>query len=160
MSIVVIGRRLRARYARAATSSPLLIVLVYLVVVVVFSSCAEIESRKPPRPPMPTPVPSLELRELPRDALMQCRNNPNLDRDTINLWEYPGTEPTDPNSAYMGNRGERLGELTPCTPIVVTEFAWSETDRKFWVRIRGPNGEEGWVALNLLTFGQPSPKAP
>lgn len=90
---------------------------------------------------MPTPVPPSDLSALPRPARIKCDNPPRADWDVVAIWELPGTQPGDPNSAYMGNRGQRLGLLSGCTPVTVTNYAWSQTDRAFWVYVKGPNGD-------------------
>lgn len=101
---------------------------------------------------MPTPVAPSELSVLPRDAQIKCDNPPRAEWDDVAIWELPGVEPGDPNSAYMGNRGKRLGLLRGCISVTVMSYAWSQTDRAFWVHIKGPSGEEGWVLLKLLVF--------
>lgn len=147
--------------AAAKAGSPLLTVLFPLAAVVVFASCATFQDVEGVRPHVPTPSPPAELLNLPREALTLCHDDPALDQRGVNpIWEFPGIEPIDPNSAYMGRRGRQLGTLDDCSFVLLTEFAWSQTDREFWVKIRGPNGEEGWVTLDLLTFRRSSPKAP
>lgn len=98
--------------------------------------------------PVPTPHPPPELMSLPRTATTKCTGNP---RGLVTLWEYPGITPDDPNSAYMGKRGKALGTVPFCSEVQVLEFAWSETDRVFWVRVVA-GGASGWVYLDDLDF--------
>jgi hypothetical protein len=98
-----------------------------------------------------TPTPPVELANLPRRGQTKCSDDPNLNQGAVNVWELPGVEPPDPNSAYQGDRGEELASLPMCTEIVATDYAWSVTDQEFWVRIRVED-LEGWVPLGLLDF--------
>ena len=102
-------------------------------------------------PPRETPVPPIELLDLPRTARIDCHEDPNLNRGDVVVWELPGVEPPDPDSAYEGDRGERLGSLSCCTVVTVTDCAWSETDQEFWAYLETQD-LEGWVALGLLDF--------
>ena len=101
--------------------------------------------------PQATPVPPSVMQSLPQRAEISCSNDPDLDQGSVVVWELPGVEPSDPDSAYMGARGKRLGSLPSCTVVKVTDYAWSETDEEFWVYVEAAD-LEGWIALRLLDF--------
>jgi len=52
-----------------------------------------------------------------------------------------------------------MGELAPCTQVRVLEYAWSATDKEYYVFAAA--GEiEGWVLLHLVQFTEPPLNAP
>jgi hypothetical protein len=107
--------------------------------------------------PMPVPSPSAELANLPKKAWTRCATDPNL-RVGVYLWELPGLPPADPNSGYQGRRGDIMGELAPCTEVQALEYAWSATDKEYYVFVT--TGEiKGWVLLHLVQFTEPPPVA-
>lgn len=106
------------------------------------------------RSTLATPTPPADLLTLPRDVQVICHNDPNLDRGTVNVWELPGLEPSDPNSAYQGRRGNLQGELSWCTPVKVSDYAWSETDREFYVHVAA-GSVQGWILLKFISFNAP-----
>ncbi len=71
----------------------------------------------------------------------------------MNAWELPGLEPGDKNSAYMGLRGENLGSLPDCTPVTITDYAWSKTDSEYWLNVTVPDKLAGWVPMDLVDLG-------
>ena len=95
-------------------------------------------------------TPPAQLASLPVHAETKCYESWKGTWVRIGIWELPGVKPGDSNSAYMGNRGDLLGSLPACTAVTVTDYAWSETDREFWLYIGGPDGEKGWVPLGLV----------
>ena len=101
--------------------------------------------------PQATPIPPAELLSLPTNAQIDCYDDPSLNQGSAVVWELPGVDPSDPNSAYMGDRGERLGSVRACTVVSVTDYAWSETDQVFWVRIKAED-LEGWIRLDIVDF--------
>lgn len=112
---------------------------------IIFGCVSTGETQPKETPPFPAEL------GLPMDAEVHCNHDPNLDRAKIALWELPGVTPSDPNSAYMGNRGRMLGQISNCTTVTVTQFAWSEMDQEFWVYIETEE-VEGWVSLGLIDF--------
>jgi len=108
----------------------------------------------PPATPtsVPTPLAPVELRVLPRKARIGSANSPKMGPCgvDINVWELPGVKPSDPNSAYMGDRGEILGTLPCRTEVAITGYAWSDTDQEFYVYVRAHSGLEGWIPINLV----------
>lgn len=105
-------------------------------------------------PPFPqnvaTPTPPVELQVLPRSARIGCIDHPALGPSGVSVWELPGVKPSDPDSAYRGDRGKWLG-VVPCrAEVTVTSYAWSETDREFWVYVKASNGLEGWAPIDEL----------
>lgn len=98
---------------------------------------------------LPTPTPPTQLQFLPQQASVVCTSDVS-GTGPVNVWELPGTEPSDPNSAYQGNRGRLLGEVEECTKVTILAYAWSRTDQEFWVRILTPTGLEGWVSLSMV----------
>lgn len=122
---------------------------VALMSILFLAGCTVRWDRSAQETPVETPIPPPELMDLPVDAKIRCYDDPNLDRGEVVVWELPGVEPPDPNSAYMGARGERLGTLRPCAVATIASYAWSETDQEFWVYVDA-DGLEGWVPLNLV----------
>lgn len=101
--------------------------------------------------PLETPTPPPELWTLPQEARIVCSGNPALDKGSVVLWELPGVDPADPNSAYQGDRGRELGTLAHCTAVTLTGYAWSRTDQEFWGYVKA-KGLAGWVSLDLVDF--------
>jgi hypothetical protein len=125
-----------------------------LMVVFILSTCSVVSSPNQERP-LNTPVPPHQLENLPKDAQISCHNDPVLDRGAITLWSLPGLEPVDPESNPTANRGQRIGSLLPCTPIAITDIAWSETDQEFYLFVETSNiAEAGWVSLSLITIDE------
>ena len=102
-------------------------------------------------PTRPVPTPPAKLLNLPQTARISCSSDSAQNSGDVVVCELPGVEPSDPNSAHQGRRGERLGTLSPCTPVTMTDYAWSETDQEFWVHITS-EGLEGWVSLPLIDY--------
>lgn len=122
---------------------------VILTSILLLAGCTMRQDRLAQETPVRTPIPPPELMDLPVDAKIRCYDDPNLNRGEVVVWELPGVEPSDPNSAYMGARGERLGSLRPCTAVTIAGYAWSETDQEFWVYVEADR-LEGWVPLSLV----------
>jgi hypothetical protein len=101
------------------------------------------------------PAPPPELQSLPQQVRIVCAADQRIDAAGVNLWELPGTKPSDPNSAYQGNRGELLGTIQGCTEVTATEYRWSEADEVFWVRVRDVNGLAGWLHVDQLDLVNP-----
>ncbi len=95
--------------------------------------------------PQETPIPPSALMDLPRAAKIR---DPRTDCEqlAVNIFEFPGVEPLDPNSAYQGHTGKNLGSLRACTAVTITDYAWSEFDQEFWVYVKTED-LEGWVWL-------------
>jgi len=116
-----------------------------LASIVVLASCT-ISKVEPTGTPLAPPP---ELLDLPRIARMRCSDNSRFNEGNFVVWELPGIEPSDKDSAYRGNRGKDLGRLPPCTVIKITDYTWSETDREFWIYIT-TDTLEGWVTLDIV----------
>ncbi len=106
----------------------------------------------PPFPQdVPTPTPPVELQTLPRNAFVRVGYvHPEWGPGEIYVWELPGITPSDLDSAYMGERGDPLGTVLGGTEITIVDYTWSEADQGFWVRVKIPDGLEGWISLSLL----------
>jgi hypothetical protein len=125
-----------------------------MVIILFLSACNAVDFPTPERSPN-TPIPPREIGDLPRNAQISCHNDPVLDRGAITLWSLPGLEPVDPESNPTANRGQRIGSLFPCTPIAITDIAWSETDQEFYLFVETSNmAEAGWVSLSLITIDE------
>ena len=94
----------------------------------------------------PTPLPPKVLNALPRNGRGACSGG-----GAIPLWEYPGSTPDDPNSAYQGKRGRELGEISSCEKVLATSYAWSQMDGDFYVLVQNDSAK-GWVELHLIEF--------
>lgn len=114
------------------------------------NGCALISPQ--PTPPRETQIPTTphELQVLPKKASIGCTGDPKLDPGGISIWELPGVKPSDPNSAYMGDRGNLLGVLPCYKEVTIWDFAWSDTDQEFWAFVKSSGSLEGWIPLNLL----------
>ena len=123
---------------------------IVLILVGFLAGCVLRQSEPPTDKPRPTPPAELLL--LPRRARIDCAADPRTNAAGVNLWELPGTKPSDPNSAYQGNRGKLIGTIQGCTEVTATEYSWSETDQMFWVRVRDASGLEGWLPVHLLDY--------
>jgi hypothetical protein len=120
-----------------------------------FTGCAPVQKA----PVRETPIPPSELLHLPVEAQVKCYNDPNLDRGGWYVWEFPGIEPTDPNSAYQGRRGELIGTLASCAWVTITDYSWSEIDQEFWVYVETKD-VKGWITLDGVNQApQPPPDA-
>jgi hypothetical protein len=117
-------------------------VVVTLTLILALTGCTQGQSETVPETPLPPPG----LLDLPVDAQTLCLYDPERGGGTV-VWELPGVEPSDQNSAYMGDRGEILGNLSPCTPVTITDYAWSPTDELFYVYIV-VDGLEGWIGID------------
>lgn len=122
-----------------------IILCTMLLVSIIIAGCARETTQNLPE----TPTPPLELQSLPKNARIDCPNNADPSKGQVVIWELPGVEPTDRNSAYCGRRGEELGVLPDCTDVVITDCAWSTTDQEFWVLIETQD-LTGWVTLDLV----------
>jgi hypothetical protein len=130
---------------------------VLLSAIVFLSVCATFQS-----PPAPTPNPPSGLLNLPADGPVRCYNDPNLDKGGITVWEKPGLPSPDPDSNISGYKGLDLGAMRHCSIVRVADYAWSETDQKFYVYIKSDNSEdwvytrvtplEGWISFDLITL--------
>lgn len=119
-----------------------------LVVILALMGCARSPELRSP----PTPIVPSELSALPRTARIKCYSYPRPSFDVeMAIWELPGITTKDRDSARGGDRGAQVGLLPYCTPITVTDYAWSEMDRQFWVLIQA-NGLKGWVWVSLVEF--------
>jgi hypothetical protein len=110
---------------------------------------------------MATPMPPPELLALPVNAQIHCDDNPNY-RTAVTLWEFPGTEPRDPDSSCEGHVGKDLGYVKDCSAVRITDYAWSEADQTFYVYVEAEVDQEyfdverdsleGWVEQSLVVF--------
>lgn len=129
-----------------------------LLSIIFLSACTTFQN-----PPSPTPNPPSELLDLPVDGLVRCYNDPNLDQGGVIVWEKPGISSPDPNSAYRGDTGLDLGAMNHCSTVTITAYAWSETDKKFYVYIKSDKlGDwsyarvrplEGWISFDRINLG-------
>lgn len=69
----------------------------------------------------------------------------------VHAFELPGLTPED-NSAGSSNRGRDLFILPYCEKIDVIDYAWSEMDRRYYLRIRLKDGREGWTWGSVVTL--------
>ncbi len=107
----------------------------------------------------PTPPP--ELLALPANARIHCDDNPSS-RSAVTLWEFPGTEPRDPDSSCDGHVGKTLGNVKDCSVVRVTDYAWSEADQTFYVYVEAEVDQEyvdverdsleGWIEQSVVVF--------
>ena len=104
-----------------------LLILALLASIPVLTGCTTDQDQ----PPQKTSVPPTWLSRLPEAAQTSCDADSVLNRRETNVWELPGVEPSDPNSAHMGRRGKLLGSLPNCTEVMITGLAWSKTDQGF-----------------------------
>ncbi len=89
------------------------------------------------------------LANLPAAARIDCPG-PSQGGTVWRLWELPGVQPDDPNSAYAGKRG-RVVELAPCTEVRMLQYAWPGIDREFYVLVEA-NQSRGWIPMHGLTL--------
>ena len=116
------------------------ILLTSLLAVLIATNCTSRQDE----PPQDTPVPPSMLQDLPRTAKIRCSDNLDHDLPGVAVWEFPGIKPPDPNSAYQGHKGKRLGILESCAEVMMTDCAWSEFDHEFWIYIE-TEGLKGWI---------------
>ena len=91
-------------------------VRVSFIVLLLFGLLAGCTLRQPQHSTDKTqPAPPAELESLPRRARIVCAADPRANAAGVGIWELPGTKPSDPNSAYQGNRGKQLGIIQGCT---------------------------------------------
>lgn len=130
--------------------------------------------------PQPILMPELpqELTSLPKLARTWRDGSTCMDTAevsaTVDLWTYPAIFPSRPDDSVYdwtpsGILGARQGQLPLCSLIQVTEYAWSEIDGEFYVRIQvasmasaeheGESGQRGssnqpsgWIPFRLLVF--------
>ena len=135
-----------------------MVVLVVVVLAIVASFvclrllyCASVNCYVPPRIPMPT-LPK-ELTALPAQAHTECSLNAYRNGRAIYVWEYPGIYPTGSRDsrAYGSVGGDILGEVSRCTEIQATQYAWSEIEGEFWVLIESDRAA-GWIPFEKATF--------
>lgn len=119
------------------------------LLLLVLASCAMLFT-EPAIPSVPAPTAPIELQVLPRSARIGCIDHPTLGPSGVSVWELPGVKPSDPDSAYMGDRGKWLGAVPCQTGVTITSYAWSETDQEFWAYIKASDGLKGWVTLAQL----------
>lgn len=127
--------------------------IIALILITCLTSCASEQAQYSTGKMQPTPP--VELQSLPHWIRIECAADQRVNIAGVTLWELPGTAPSDPNSAYQGNRGKQLGVIQGCTEVMVVEYRWSETDRFFWVLVKDVSDLEGWVPLDLLDFSSP-----
>jgi hypothetical protein len=118
-----------------------------MLVPLVISGCGKAQQATP----APTPPPPATLSNLPAEAGRPCYCDSNYNESRAVIWELPGIEPADKNSASRGRRGRELGYLKGCEHFIVTGYEWSRFDRKFYVFIEA-QGVKGWVPIELITF--------
>lgn len=130
--------------------------LLLVFITVFLNACTSSQSN-----PQMTPIPPPELLKLPADGLVRCAAHPNIDQLGPVVWELPGIPPQDPNSNIRGDRGKDLGVVKNCSTVTLTDYAWSETDKEFYVYIKTENPDdiietnttnrlEGWVPSHFL----------
>ncbi|MBI5880245.1 MAG: hypothetical protein HZB53_21550 [Chloroflexi bacterium] len=98
-------------------------------------------------PPRPLPA---ELAALPRMAWMECIVA-EPDWPLIVLWTWPGIPREHPDSDTSGNRGASLGYVQGCTQVEITKYAWSGSDRDYYVWVKA-DAAEGWVGVQQIAF--------
>jgi len=135
--------------ARGSAMKTALVFIVVVASLLVLASCTVLLPQPTPQR-LPTPAAPPELQILPRSAHIGCTGHPDMDPAGVSLWELPGITPSDPDSAYRGDRGNWLGALPCYTEVTATDYAWSDTDREFYVYVRAQNGLEGWVPLSKI----------
>lgn len=69
----------------------------------------------------------------------------------VHAFELPGLTPED-DSAGSSDRGRDLFILPYCEKIDVVDYAWSEMDRRYYLRIRLRDGREGWTWESVITL--------
>lgn len=124
--------------------------LLFWLLLVGCSDNADLETTETPEASAPTPNPPEALLALPLQAQMRCTGDPNLDRGTIVLWEYPGLESQEDDSSLGSDTGSSTGRLDPCTPVVITDHAWSHVDEEFYVYVVN-EPDKGWVVFRLVS---------
>lgn len=107
-----------------------------------------------PKTPVATPTVPAELTSLPGRAWIHCDQDTKLSGTTVYVWEFPGLAAADPDSAYQGRRGDIVGELPPCTEVRVLSYAWSASDKEYYVLVT-PGPIKGWALLHLVQFTEP-----
>ena len=133
--------------------------------------------------PHPIPIPDIpkDLRTLPALAQTTCQGpivperTSVTDQHFINVWRKPGGFPNRPDDSagyppYSMTGGQR-GRILHCTQVKAQEYAWSEFDGEFYVRVQvvpsplpdrdrefwrwiASEQASGWVRNRLLDFSQ------
>lgn len=112
--------------------------LAMMVIVAVFAGCASAEPTVYPPEPLPE-----TLASLPRQAKIECRNDPVLDRRKVWIWSLPGTYLGDPDSGVSGYRGDEIALMENCQLLQITDFYWDAYKAEYWVKIE--NTDFYWV---------------
>jgi hypothetical protein len=105
--------------------------------------------------PVPAPAMPERLTDLPKVGYILCDSS----RSSVSLWEHPGTEPADKDSAYQGHTGNIVGTAQPCEAITVSKALWSEWDGAFYVLVETRH-HTGWLLERFVEFDRlpiPSP---
>ena len=100
----------------------------------------------------PAPVPKA-LEQLPVSLTSRGCNQETQSYGSSYAFELPGLRPDD-NSAPIGRRGRRLFQLPYCTEITIVDLAWSEYDKKYYVKVQLKDGQEGWVDPGFFSIRQ------
>lgn len=127
----------------------------FCAVLVVLAACSQPTITPVPAPPMPE-----KFSRLPLPAKMRCKGE-NSSKPEFLIWELPGIEPGDKNSAYQGNRGNWIAHLKPCEDVTVLQVVWSEWDREWYLLVKFAD-KQGWatqsvVELTTAMTSTPSP---
>lgn len=96
------------------------------------------------------PVPA-ELAHLPAAAITIGCPGELRPPGNIQAFELPGLTPED-NSAGNSNTGRNLFILPYCEKVDVIDYAWSEMDGRYYLRIRLKDGSEGWMYQTFITL--------
>lgn len=121
-----------------------------LLLFLLLAGCSDNGGIETPEASAPTPNPPGALLALPLEAQMRCTGDPNLDRGTIVLWEYPGLESPEDDSSLGSFTGLSTGGLEHCDPVAITDYAWSHADEEFYVYVES-GSDEGWVVFRLVS---------
>ena len=108
----------------------------------------------PPRIPEPAIIPS-ELTSLPRPGQVYCSRGTSPDLEHVDVWQFPGAYPTGDYDSGVNDSvlGRHQGELPYCREVQVLDYAWSEVDGEFWVKVETEE-ISGWVKYRYVGFPQ------
>jgi hypothetical protein len=110
---------------------------------VALASCSQPAITPVPEPPMPE-----QYSRLPLSAKMRCTGETSTKPEFL-IWEFPGIEPGDKNSAYQGNRGNWIAHLKPCESVTILQVVWSEWDRDWYLLVRFSD-KRGWARQSVV----------